>query len=81
MTQREKIEIVERIRGNQDGFVIQLKRLKDTIYFETAYDCVVESTLADLEKKKIETENYINVLEMLMAEEKNQEVLIRLKNA
>ena len=51
--QQRRYDIIEGIIGRQNGFAIQLRGLIDTPYFEVVYDVVRESTLADLEAKRI----------------------------
>ena len=51
--QQKRYNIIETIIGRQSGFAIQLRSLIGTSWFEVVYDAVRESTLADLEAKRI----------------------------
>ena len=51
--QQKQYDIIEAIIGRQNGFAIQLRSLIGTAYFEVIYDAVRETTLADLEAKRI----------------------------
>ena len=51
--QKRRYDIIEAIIGRQNGFAIQLRGLIGTPYFEVIYNIVRESTLADLEAKRI----------------------------
>lgn len=51
--QQRRYDIIEAIIGRQNGFAIQLRSLIGTPWFEVVYDAVKESTLADLEAKRI----------------------------
>ena len=51
--QQRRYDIIEAIIGRQNGFAIQLRNLIGTPYFGVIYDAVRETTLADLEAKRI----------------------------
>lgn len=51
--QQRRYDIIESIIGRQNGFAIQLRSLIGTPYFEVIYDAVRETTLANLEAKRI----------------------------
>lgn len=59
----QKIKVLEGILGAENGWIIQLKLLKDSPAFDIICDAVIQSTLANLELENLKTKENIKKLE------------------